>query len=77
MKVSDRDEVEAAAATVELDSRHNVEESGVGIRANPGSEMEMGVVGIDQGLTIGDIANGEDLTRVGSLDTDQPDEDLT
>lgn len=77
MEEPDRDEVETAPTTVELDSRHDVEEPRVEIRANPGSEVEMDVVGVDQSLTIEDIPNGEDPTWVGSFDTDQPDKDLT
>lgn len=77
MEESDRDEVKTAPTTVKFDSRHNVKQARVGIRPNPGSEVETDVVGIDQSLTVEDIPNGEDPTWVGSFDTDQPDKDLT
>jgi len=68
----DRDEVEPAATTVELDSRHDVKKPRIGVWAYPSSEVQMGVIGINQSLTIDDFGDGEHQTRVGSFHADSP-----
>ena len=76
VKESDRDEVEVTATTVELDGRYDVQEPTFGVGPDPGGEMEVGVVGVNQCLAMDDPVDGEHRSRVGSSDADQPDQGL-
>lgn len=77
MKEPDWNEVEAAASAVELDSRNDMQEASFGFGPDPGSEMEMCFIGVDQGLAINNPVDGEHRGRVRSPDADQPDQGLS